>query len=176
MGVCETYENTKKKPKKTNKGNQLYHAPIRSSKNHFNIKNNINTLSQIDIPSSHEEKKPVLLYKYKSVYGKKDDQTTLVTGSLQELQGNSLMNIVPRNSREITSKEETMNESSEAIEIICNGKVDKEKVKQSKDETTIDNYIEFIDNKDNSFSQCNKFDIYNKKHDKNNIIKNKKKK
>ncbi len=86
------------------------------------------------------------------------------------------MNLGSRNSREITSVEETMNESSDVIEIISNGKVDKERVKQSKDKSTIDNYIEFIDNEDNSFSNDNnKFDMYNKKYDRNDINKNKKK-
>ena len=147
MGVCETYENSKKKSKKSNKGNQPFHAPIHSSKNIFNVKNTHNSVSQIDIPIT--QVKPIPLYKYNSVYGKKEDQTTLVTGSLHEMQGNSLMNLGSRNSREITSLEETMNESSDIIEIISNGKVDKERVKQSKDKSTIDNYIEFIDNEDN---------------------------
>ena len=174
MGVCETYENSKKKSKKSNKGNQPFHAPIHSSKNIFNVKNTHNSVSQIDIPIT--QVKPIPLYKYNSVYGKKEDQTTLVTGSLHEMQGNSLMNLGSRNSREITSLEETMNESSDVIEIISNGKVDKERVKQSKDKSTIDNYIEFIDNEDNSISNDNnKFDMYNKKYDRNDINKNKKK-
>ena len=175
MGVCETYENTKKNQKRQNKSYLPFRAPIHSSKGNFELNDKTgNTISQIDIPKC--QTKPISLYRYKSTYGKKDDQTTLVAGSLHDMQGNSLMNIGSRNSREITSIEETMNESSEAFEIISDGKVDKERVKQSNDKNTIDNYIEFIDDEENSFYKNSKLDIYNKKHDKNNINKIKKEK
>ena len=162
MGVCETYQNTKKIQKRKNKSYLPFCAKIHSSKGTYKLSDNtINTVSQIDIPKY--KTKPTSLYRYKSIYDKKDDQTTLIAGSLHDIQGNSLMNIGTRNSREITSLEETMNESSEAFEIISDGKVDKERVKQSNDKNTIDNYIEFIDDKDNSFYKNNKFDIYKKK-------------
>ena len=72
-----------------------------------------------------------------------------------------------KNSREITNVEETLNESSSQVfEIIADGKMDKDKVKQSTDKTTIDNYIEYIDNKEEEFKDT-KVDIYNIYNNKN---------
>ena len=77
---------------------------------------------------------------------------------------NSLSNIKEGNSKDnINSIDETLNESSSQVfEIIADGKMDEDKVKQSTDETTIDNYIEFIGNKNDDIKK-NKIDIYNSK-------------
>ena len=77
---------------------------------------------------------------------------------------NSLSNIKEGNSKDnINSIDETLNESSSQVfEIIADGKMDEDKVKQSTDETTIDNYIEYIGNKNDDIKK-NKIDIYNSK-------------
>jgi len=170
MGICESEANNPKKENVlTKKRLQPFHAPIRSQKKFENFpKNNgLSILSQTDIISNkeHKQMKPII-YKYKSTYGKNDEHTTLMTESLY----NSLSNIKSRNSKEnITSIDETLNESSNQVfEIISDGKIDEDKVKQSTDETTIDNYIEFIENK-TYYTKKNKLDIYNTKKIKKNI-------
>ena len=164
MGICESEANN---PEKQNilaqKRLQPFHAPIRSQKIFQNLSNNngLSFLSQTDIISHKEinHTKPII-YKYKSTYGKNDEQTTLVTESLY----NSLSIIKKGNSKDnIYSIDETLNESSSQVfEIIADGKMDEDKVKQSTDETTIDNYIEFIENKKDD-TKKNRIDIYNSK-------------
>ena len=146
MGICESEANNPKKENVlTKKRLQPFHAPIRSQKIFQNLpkNNDLNILSQADIIShkEHNQTKPII-YKYKSTYGKNNEQTTLVTESLY----NSLSNIKKENSKDnINSIDETLNESSSQVfEIIADGKMDEDKVKQSTDETTIDNYIEYI--------------------------------
>ena len=125
-------------------------------------------------------KRPSPLYKYNGTYYKKDEQTSIMTLSLQELQGNSLLNSKINNSLENnmsnnnsiynTRIEEFDNESSssnEVIEIINNGKMDENMIQKSTDKTTIDNYNEFI-RKNEKFEKNNKVDIYMKKCIKNN--------
>ena len=172
MGICESEGNAPGKSSVIAKKRlQPFHAPIRSEKIFYNWpKNNgISFLSQNDIMSYKENNnsKPIL-YKYKSTYVKDNEQTTLMTESLY----NSLSNIKSRNSKEnITSIDETLNESSNQVfEIISDGKIDEDKVKQSTDETTIDNYIEFIENKTYD-TKKNKLDIYNTKKYKEKYIK-----
>ena len=164
MGICESEANNPKKENVlTKKRLQPFHAPIRSQKKFENLpKNNgLSILSQTDIISykEHKQIKPII-YKYKSTYGKNDEHTTLMTESLY----NSLSNIKAGNSKNnINSIDETLNESSSQVfEIIADGKMDEDKVKQSTDETTIDNYIEFIGNKNDDIKK-NKIDIYNSK-------------
>ena len=62
-----------------------------------------------------------------------------------------------------------MNESSSQVfEFISDGKMDKNMVKQSTDKTTIDNYIEYIDNQEEDFknSKINIKNIYQNKNKK----------
>ena len=146
------------KPKKQK---QPFHTQIRSVEKFDNY--SLSTLSQTDIISIKKAKPPkkVGLYKYKGTYGKKEEQTTLLSESLY----NSFNR---KNSRELTGVSETLNESSSQVfEFISDGKMDKSMVKKSNDKTTIDNYIEYIDNKEE--------DIKNSKVDINNIYQNKKK-
>ena len=169
MGICESGANTPHKNNVlTKKRLQPFHAPIHSEKAFQNLTNNngLSILSQTDIMSYRELKKEKpIVYKYKSTYGKNDEQTTLMTESLY----NSMSNIREVNSKNnINSIDETLNESSSQVfEFISDGKMDKSMVKKSNDKTTIDNYIEYIDNKEE--------DIKNSKVDINNIYQNKKK-
>ena len=161
MGICESNSSEKYiiKPKKQK---QPFHAPIRSVQK-FDNNYSLSTLSQTDIISIKKAKPPkkVGLYKYKGTYGKKEEQTTLLSESLY----NSFNR---KNSRELTGVSETFNESSSQVfEFISDGKMDKSMVKKSNDKTTIDNYIEYIENKEE--------DIKNSKVDINNIYQNKKK-
>ena len=164
MGICESGANTPHKNNVlTKKRLQPFHAPIHSEKAFQNLTNNngLSILSQTDIMSYRELKKEKpIVYKYKSTYGKNDEQTTLMTESLY----NSMSNIRAVNSKNnINSIDETLNESSSQVfEIISDGKMDENKVKQSTDETTIDNYIEYIGKK-NDDTKKNKIDIYNSK-------------
>ena len=77
----------------------------------------LSTLSQTDIISIKKAKPPkkVGLYKYKGTYGKKEEQTTLLSESLY----NSFNR---KNSRELTGVSETLNESSSQVfEFISDG-------------------------------------------------------
>ena len=165
MGICETNDTWKNKFEETKKMPQPFNAPIRPINNFNNY--TLSTLSQTDIMSFkfNNQSKPTGIYKYKSKYGKKDGMTTLLSESLY----NSFADNKIRNTREITSIEENMNEStSQVFEIISNGRVDKDKVILSTDETTLDNYIEYINNNEPDIKKS-KFDInniYNKKKQK----------
>ena len=162
MGICESNSSEKYiiKPKKQK---QPFHAPIRSVEK-FDNNYSLSTLSQTDIISIKKAKPPkkVGLYKYKGTYGKKEEQTTLLSESLY----NSFNR---KNSRELTGVSETLNESSSQVfEFISDGKMDKSMVKKSNDKTTIDNYIEYIDNTNEI--KNTKIDLYsNKKQDKNKM-------
>ena len=164
MGICESEANNPKKEKVLAKNRlQPFYAPIRPQKIFQNLpKNNgLSILSQTDIISHKEHKKTKpIIYKYKSTYGKNNEQTTLMTETLY----NSLSNSKLGNSKDnINSINETLNESSSQVfEIIADGKMDEDKVKQSTDETTIDNYIEYIGNKNDDIKK-NRIDIYNSK-------------
>ena len=154
MGVCESYTEPKNK-KKSNKGHQLYYAPITPYKPIFKP-GQINSISYVDI----KQKNNISLYKYKSIYNDKADLPTLITGTLDK-ENNSLDRT--RNSKTINSIEETMNENSGDVEYIENGQINQEKVIQSTDKTTIDNYIEYIYNKNDENLSKSIIDIYNSK-------------
>ena len=163
MGICES-NYTEKKIISHKKKRQPFHAPIRSQEKSRNNYSSIN-LSQTDIISLKKPKTSnrVRPYKYKGTYGKIEEQTTLLSGSLY----NSFTR--NRKKNDITNIEETLNESSSQVfEIISDGKMDKDMVKQSTDKTTIDNYIEYIDNQEDN--------LKNSKVDINNAYQNKKKK
>ena len=49
---------------------------------------------------------------------------------------------------------------SQVFEIITDGKMDKDMIKQSTDKTTIDNYIEYVDDKETNLKNS-KIDISN---------------
>ena len=162
MGLCESGQEPEKKIKKA-KNLQLFNAPIRSKM--ACIKKNMkNSVSQIDIKDI-KQIKFTQMYKYKGTYNKKGEFTTLISATL-EMQGNSLMKNRTKDSRELTRIEETddMDENSGyCVEYITDGKMNKEKVIQSNDKNTIDNYIEFADNTNDITAIKNKINIYNKK-------------
>ena len=181
MGICDSDNNDKKDKIKfpNNKGKQLFSAPIGGRKNDNNMTNNLtttmNTISQVDIQSlNHENKiRPSLLYKYKSSYCNKGEQISVMTATLQDLQGNSLLNNkTENNNTRVANSIYTFvdeNDSSNGFEIIAEGVVDEDMVQKSTDKSTIDSYIEFIGKKDKFSSPKNKIDIYhNNKNSKNN--------
>ena len=168
MGICESSDlaqNTLLFKKEL----QPYHARIDSTEdfsqnNQQNIFSQPNTLNNKDI----KKQKSIFLYKYQSRYGKNDEQTTLMTESLFEM-NNSMNKTREKNSRDTTNIDETLNESSSQVfEIISDGKLDKDKIKKINDKSTIDNYIEYIDNTNEI--KNTKIDLYsNKKHEKNKM-------
>ena len=173
------YQKKRRRNKKNhNRGKQPYSAPIKDyiSKNNdaTNLGNTINTTSQNDLMSNIDlyKRKPSHLYKYNGTYYKKDEQFSLMTVSLHEMQGNSLnaqtkysKNRHTKNNNSLynTCIDETENESSdEVIEIIYDGKMDENMIQKSTDKTTINNYNEFIGKKEN-IPKKNNIDIYNRK-------------
>ncbi len=91
-----------------------------------------------------------------------------MTESLFEM-NNSMNKTREKYSRDTTNIEETLNESSSQVfEIISDGKLDKDKIKKINDKSTIDNYIEYIDNTNEI--KNTKIDLYsNKKQEKNKM-------
>jgi hypothetical protein len=182
MGICDSDNNDKKYVGKfpNNKGKQLFSAPIggRKNDNTNNLTTTINTISQVDIQSlNHENKiRPSLLYKYKSSYCNKGEQISVMTETLQDLQGNSIINnkTENNNTRAVNSINTFVdeNDSSNGFEIISEGVVDEDMVQKSTDKSTIDSYIEFIGQKNKFNSPNNKIDVYhnNKKSKKNNKL------
>lgn len=181
MGICNSNNNGKKEKMKlrNNKGKQPFSAPVKNRKKNNNMTNNLtttmNTMSQIDIKSlNHENRiKPSLLYKYKSTYCNKGEQVSVMTATLQDLQGNSLLNNkTENNNTKVANSIYTIadeNDSSNGFEIISEGIVDEDMVQKSTDKSTIDSYIEFVAQKDKFSSPKNKFDIYHSnKNSKNN--------
>ena len=168
MGICESSDlaqNTLLFKKEL----QPYHARIDSTEdfsqnNQQRIFSQPNTLNNKDI----KKQKSIFLYKYQSRYGKNDEQTTLMTESLFEM-NNSMNKTREKYSRDTTNIEETLNESSSQVfEIISDGKLDKDEIKKINDKSTIDNYIEYIDNTNEI--KNTKIDLYsNKKHEKNKM-------
>jgi len=159
MGLCESNQGPERNKQKSNKGLQLFNAPIRSNMAYIK-KNMMNSQSQIDI----RQPKFTQTYKYKGRYNKKGEYTTLISATL-EMQGNSLMKNRSKDSREMTRIDETEDideTSGNGVEYITDGIMNKEKVIQSNDKNTIDNYIEYVDNT-NDKNIKNKIDIYNKK-------------
>ena len=181
MGICNSNNNGKKEKMKlrNNKGKQPFSAPVKNRKKNNNMTNNLtttmNTMSQIDIKSlNHENRiKPSLLYKYKSTYCNKGEQVSVMTATLQDLQGNSLLNNKTENNNTKAANSiytiADENDSSNGFEIISEGIVDEDMVQKSTDKSTIDSYIEFVAQKDKFSSPKNKFDIYHSnKNSKNN--------
>jgi len=193
MGICQS---SNQNNKKSNRGKQPYCAKVNdyyNNENSTNLETTINTVSQIDILSNNEfiKKSPSPLYKYSGHYYKKGEQTSLMTISLHELQGNSnSLNNKTKNSQiycntkdndsiyKITRINENDNESSsESIEIINDGRMDEKMVQKSTDKTTIENYNEYIGKNDNIVKKNNnKTDIYKRrkcvKKRNNNSLKN----
>ena len=168
MGICESSDLTQN-TLLFKKELQPYHARIDSTEdfsqnNQQSIFSQQNTLNNKDI----KKQKSIFLYKYQSRYGKNDEQTTLMTESLFEM-NNSMNKTREKYSRDTTNIEETLNESSSQVfEIISDGKLDKDKIKKINDKSTIDNYIEYIDNTNEI--KNTKIDLYsNKKQEKNKM-------
>jgi len=173
MGICDSSNDQKgKKNIPKNKGKQLFSAPIKSKNNDNKMTSDLTTtISLLDIKSQNNVNKnrPSLLYKYRGTYCKKGEQTSIMTATLQDLQGNSLINNKTENKNTMSANsiysfiDETGNESRNGFEIILDGKVNEDMVQKSTDKSTIDNYIEYVINKEKINSPKNKIDIYSKK-------------
>ena len=118
------------------------------------------------------KKKQSPLYQYNGTYYKKDGQTSLMTLSLHEIQGNSFINNQAKNSHtnqtkvtnSIYSLDGIDNQSSnEAFEIISDGKMNESMLQKSTDQTTIDSFNEFIGRKDKKITKKTNIDVYYKK-------------
>ena len=168
MGICESSDLTQN-TLLFKKELQPYNARIDSTED-FSQNNQQSIFSQPNALNNRDIKKQksIFLYKYQSRYGKNDEQTTLMTESLFEM-NNSMNKTREKYSRDTTNIEETLNESSSQVfEIISDGKLDKDKIKKINDKSTIDNYIEYIDNTNEI--KNTKIDLYsNKKQEKNKM-------
>ena len=187
MGICETIfdkEKNKDKNNKTrqteprkqnNKGSNLFCAPVNSSTTNDNIYVEP-SMSQMTMTmdNSHyiEPKRPPQIYQYINKYKTNGLQKSVAKASLVELggQANSLMVSNIKNSKMnqtsiYTSRiDETGYESSyDGVEMIVDGKMDEDLVKQSTDKNKLNNYNEFIKKKDD-----NNYNEFIKKKDDNN--------
>ncbi len=196
MGICNSSNNDDKKKNKfkkiPNMGKQYYSAPINkyqiNNNTSTNLETTMNTASFADVKSLDEfnKKNPSPLYQYNGTYYKRDEQTSLMTVSLHEMQGNSLTNNKGINSRTNQTKvsnsiyaciDETENESSnEVLEIISDGKMNESLLQKSTDQTTIDSFNEFIGRRERKTAKKKNIDIYFKKRGVKNNNNNKLKK
>ena len=188
MGVCESaLGGEKESPKlkeiyKTrNKGGNLYCAPINASQNNDNIYVD-KSFSQMTMTMDMSQYRPThkpQIYKYINKYKTNTLQRSLAKGSLVELggKGNSLMNSNIKNSVDgpdsiYSSRcEDTGFESSyEGFEeMIFDGKIDEEYVKNCGDKNTLNIYNEFIGKKENNNNKKDKImDYYHKSNSNKN--------
>jgi hypothetical protein len=192
MGACDSlFREDKKKiipredivNKPKNAGGNYTSAPINNSTT--NNDNNQTTVSQMtmEVSQHYDPPKRPNVYQYINKYKNNGLQRSVVKASLVELgQGNSLMVSGIKGSRAnqtnslYTSRaDDTGYESSYSqCEMIVDGKMNEELVKNSSDKNTLNNYNEFIGKKDsNSLKNNNNkiMDYYHKKKDLNAIAK-----
>ena len=181
MGACDSINAKNQKANiRKNKGRQPFSAPISRKNNDNNMTSSLtttmNTLSQLDIKkfNSGNKNRPSLLYKYKGTYCKKGEQISIMTATLQDLQGNSLINNqTEKNNAMATNSIYTFidedEESSNGFEIISDGRVDKDMVQKSTDRGTIDSYLEYVENREKNNSTNSRIYAYkNNKYSNNN--------
>ena len=193
MGTCDSLFNTEKekarpavqKEQNNNVGKNLFCAPVNSSANNDNIyvDPSISQVTMTNDNSHYYEPQKPQVYQYINKYKSNGLQKSVAKASLVELgnQGNSLMcSNVKNNSRAnqtsiFTSSriDDTGYESSyDGFEMIVDGKMDEEMVKQSTDKNTLNNYNEFIRKKDDNNLFKNKntkvMDYYHKPYLNNN--------
>lgn len=189
MGTCESLFNSEKekarpvvkKEKNNNVGANLFCAPVNSSSNNDNIYVDA-SMSQMtmtmDNSHYHEPQKPQV-YQYINKYKTNGLQKSVAKASLVELgnQGNSLMysNIKNNSKANQTSMftssriDDTGYESSyDGFEMIIDGKMDEDLVKNSSDKNTINNYNEFIKKKEDNNNNKKVMDYYHKTFINNN--------
>lgn len=173
MGACDSISAKNQKANiRKNKGRQPFSAPISRKINDNNMTSSLattmNTLSQLDIKrfNSENKKRSSLLYKYKGTYCKKGEQISVMTATLQDLQGNSLLNNQTENNNTMATNsiysfiDEVEDESSNGFEIISDGKVDEDMIQKSSDRSTIDSYLEFVENKEKKNSTNSRIYAY----------------
>ena len=176
MGNCDStlkYNTQKKKVINKNNGGPRFRAPVNeNTKNDFTCDGNSVSQMTIDISKNNNiinNKKPNI-YKYTNSYNTNGNQNSLRNATLVELdQGNSLMYNKTKksyinqtaNSIYTNNFDETGNASSyDGVEMIADGKIDEDKVVKSKDQTTINNYNEFIRKKNSDLPKMKVIDYY----------------
>ena len=192
MGACDSLfkenktgiisrEDIVKRPK--NAGPQLFSAPINNSTTNNDINQTTSSQMTMEVSQHYDLPKRPQVYQYTNKYNNNGLQRTLVKASLREFgQGNSLMVSGIKGSRAnqtnslYTSRvDDTGYDSSYSqCEMIVDGKMNEELVKNSSDKNTLNNYNEFIGKKDsNSLKNNNNkiMDYYHKKKDLNAIAK-----
>ena len=192
MGACDSLfredkkkiiprEDIVKRPK--NVGEPVFSAPINNSTTNNDINQTALSQMTMEISQHYDPPKRPNVYQYINKYKNNGLQRSVVKASLVEKgQGNSLMVSGIKGSRAnqtnslYTSKaDDTGYDSSyDQCEMIIDGKMDEELVKNSCDKNTINNYNEFIGKKDsNSLKNNNNkiMDYYHKKKDLNAIAK-----
>ena len=192
MGTCDSLFNTEKekarpavqKEQNNNVGKNLFCAPVNSSANNDNIyvDPSISQITMTNDNSHYYEPQKPQVYQYINKYKSNGLQKSVAKASLVELgnQGNSLMySNIKNNSRAnqtsiFTSSriDDTGYESSyDGFEMIVDGKMDEDLVKNSSDKNTINNYNEFIKkNEDNNNKKV--MDYYHKTFINNNKTNN----
>ena len=181
MGACDsTNAKNQKINIRKNKGRQPFSAPMSRTKNDNNLTSSlsttINAFSQLDLKkfNSGNKNRPSLLYKYKGTYCKKGEQISIMTATLQDLQGNSLLNNQTENNNTMATNsiytfiDEVEDESSNGFEIISDGRVDKDMVQKSTDRGTIDSYLEYVENREKNNSTNSRIYAYNNNKYSNN--------
>ncbi len=191
MGACDSMfksedknriiprEDKKNIPK--NVGENYISAPLNNSTTNNDINQTNFSQMTMEVSQHYEPPSRPVVYQYVNKYKTNGLQRSVAKASLRELeQGNSLMFSGIKGSRAnqtnslYTSRaDDTGYDSSyDQCEMIIDGKMDEELVKNSSDKNTINNYNEFIGKKDsNSLKNNNNkiWDYYKKKKDLNTI-------
>ena len=162
MGNCDStlkYNTQKKKVINKNSGGPRFRAPVNeNTKNDFTCNGNSISQMTIDISKNNNiinNKKPNI-YKYTKSYNTNGNQNSLMYNKTKKSYINQTANSIYTN-----NFDETGNASSyDGVEMIADGKIDEDKVVKSKDQTTINNYNEFIRKKNSDLPKMKVIDYY----------------
>ena len=162
MGNCDStlkYNTQKKKVINKNSGGPRFRAPVNeNTKNDFTCNGNSISQMTIDISKNNNiinNKKPNI-YKYTNSYNSNGNQNSLMYNKTKKSYINQTANSIYTN-----NFDETGNASSyDGVEMIADGKIDEDKVVKSKDQTTINNYNEFIRKKNSDLPKMKVIDYY----------------
>ena len=162
MGNCDStlkYNTQKKKVINKNSGGPRFRAPVNeNTKNDFTCNGNSISQMTIDISKNNNiinNKKPNI-YKYTNSYNTNGNQNSLMYNKTKKSYINQTANSIYTN-----NFDETGNASSyDGVEMIADGKIDEDKVVKSKDQTTINNYNEFIRKKNSDLPKMKVIDYY----------------
>ena len=162
MGNCDStlkYNTQKKKVINKNSGGPRFRAPVNeNTKNDFTCDGNSVSQMTIDISKNNNiinNKKPNI-YKYTNSYNSNGNQNSLMYNKTKKSYINQTANSIYTN-----NFDETGNASSyDGVEMIADGKIDEDKVVKNKDQTTINNYNEFIRKKNSDLPKMKVIDYY----------------